>query len=284
MGLHKEVDCIGDRRLSMTRTGDTLKEAFRIHAGEVISLVGGGGKTTLMFALARELMTPGKMVITTTTTRIFPPSSTDSPRLFVSRDAEEIIDFIEKEGPQTGHVTVAHEIDSAPGKLCGIDPELLVRLSELESVVNIIVEADGAAHRSLKAPNRKYEPVIPANSSLVIPVVGIDVLGCEMREEFVFRSDIASRLTGLAMGDIISPSTIATLITHSEGIAWNSPGDARIMDLWGHILTGCCPKGFCNLNFKQTDRAIFWDNVIRRIMADKIPLSPERQLNTACIP
>jgi hypothetical protein len=31
-------------------------------------------------------------------------------------------------------------------------------------------------------------------------------------------------------------------------------------------VKGRCPKGFCNLNFKQTDRAIFWDNVIRRIM------------------
>ena len=50
----------------------------------------------------------------------------------------------------------------------------------------------------------------------------------------------------------------------------------------GQELTGYCSKGFCNLNLKQTDRAIFWDNVIRRIMPDKIPLSSERQVNTAC--
>jgi probable selenium-dependent hydroxylase accessory protein YqeC len=96
-------------------------------------------------------------------------------------------------------------------------------------VATIIVEADGAAHRSLKAPNIDYEPVIPANSSLVIPVIGIDVLGCDMREEYVFRSDIASRLTGLATGDIITPKAIAILITHLEGVAWNSPDNARII-------------------------------------------------------
>ncbi len=33
----------------------TLKEALGIKLGEVVSLVGGGGKTTLMFALAQEL-------------------------------------------------------------------------------------------------------------------------------------------------------------------------------------------------------------------------------------
>ncbi len=213
----------------MPRTEDTCKEAFRINAGEVISLVGGGGKTTLMFAMARELMTPEKVVITTTTTKIFPPSSTDTPCLFLSHDVSEIVGFIEQKGKALGHITLADELLPDSGKLKGLDADLIERLAELESVINIIVEADGASHRSLKAPNRDLEPVIPANSSLTIPVVGIDVLGCEMREEYVFRSDIASGLTGMEMGDIVSPSTIATLITHPLGIAWNSPGDARII-------------------------------------------------------
>ena len=41
---------------------------------------------------------------------------------------------------------------------------------------------------------------------------------------------------------------------------------------WGRPFTACCPKGFCSLNFEQTDRAIFWDNVIRRIIPYKILL------------
>ncbi len=40
---------------------------------ELITLVGAGGKTTLMFALARELLTGHKKIITTTTTKIYPP-------------------------------------------------------------------------------------------------------------------------------------------------------------------------------------------------------------------
>ena len=220
---------MGDRRLSMTRTVDALKDAFDIRSGEIISIVGGGGKTTLMFALARELVTSGKVVVTATTTKIFPPSSTDTPRLFLSHNVKEIVDFIENEGIGFGHVTLAGEAHPATGKLEGIGPELVLALSELKSVVNIIVEADGAAHRSLKAPDPDFEPVIPGNTSLVIPVAGIDALGCELKEEFVFRSKIASKLTGLEMGKIVSQETIATLITHTSGIAWNSPEDARII-------------------------------------------------------
>ena len=56
----------------------SLKEAFGIGPGEIVSLVGGGGKTTLMFALAQELTSGGQSVITTTTTRIFEPSASDT--------------------------------------------------------------------------------------------------------------------------------------------------------------------------------------------------------------
>ena len=40
----------------------------------VIALVGGGGKTTTMYALAREAREAGKTVIVTTTTHILPLS------------------------------------------------------------------------------------------------------------------------------------------------------------------------------------------------------------------
>ena len=67
-------------------TSITLKEAFAIHHGEVISLVGGGGKTTLMFALAQELASVGELVITTTTAKIFEPLPSQTPQLLVEND------------------------------------------------------------------------------------------------------------------------------------------------------------------------------------------------------
>ena len=51
----------------------TLAEAFSIGDKEVISLVGAGGKTTLLYALGRELSTLRTGIILTTTTKIFEP-------------------------------------------------------------------------------------------------------------------------------------------------------------------------------------------------------------------
>ena len=48
-----------------------LSRALRIRPTEVVVLVGGGGKTTLMFRLADELVASGSRVVTTMTTRIF---------------------------------------------------------------------------------------------------------------------------------------------------------------------------------------------------------------------
>jgi len=116
------------------------------------------------------------------------------------------------------------------GKLKGVSPELVTVLADLEQVSYVIVEADGAARKPLKAPNAT-EPVIPQNTSLLIPVVGIEALGRRLTEQNVFRPEIISRLTGLQLGRIISADAVATLMTHPEGMIKGSPAHARIVPL-----------------------------------------------------
>lgn len=204
-----------------------LEEALNIKRGEVISLVGGGGKTTLMFALARELATRGNSVITTTTTKILEPSSTETQLLLVEADEEQMVRVLLRNLDNYKHITLASE-NLPSGKLKGISPELVVKLAGLNKASYIIVEADGAARKSLKVPNAT-EPVIPHNTSLVIPVVGIDAVGCRLTKEDVFRPEIASKLLGLPLGEVISAEAIALLITHPKGIIKGSPAQARII-------------------------------------------------------
>lgn len=205
----------------------TLKEALDIEPGEVVSLVGAGGKTTLMFALAHELAASGSCVITTTTTKILEPLPSQTPFLLLERDKEEMMRLLLQNVDKYSHITLASE-RLASGKLNGIGPELVVKLAELNQVSYIIVEADGAAHKSLKAPN-STEPVIPYNTSLVIPIVGIDAVGCRLTEENVFRPEIVSKLLGLLLGEVVSAESVAFLITHPQGIIKGSPDRARIV-------------------------------------------------------
>ncbi len=213
-----------------------LIEALNIGEGEVISLVGGGGKTTLMFALAQELTSAGKHVVTTTTTRILEsePLLHGSPLLVVEREDHRLIKLVTAGLTQFGHVTVASEKLSDQGRLKGIAPETVDKLAKLSRIPFIIVEADGAARRPLKAPNT-FEPLIPESTTLVIPVVGIDALGSQLCEEQVFRCHIVSRITGLALGEIVSADAIATLITHPDGIAKGTPATARIIPFLNKI-------------------------------------------------
>ncbi|UCH07588.1 MAG: putative selenium-dependent hydroxylase accessory protein YqeC [Deltaproteobacteria bacterium] len=207
----------------------TLREALGIHPKEVISLVGAGGKTTLMFALTRELAQKGKTVITSTTTKIFPPSPSETACFFVSNDEDEIIDFLLKNAGEKGCITIGSELLADSQKLRGVRPFLVSRVIGLNPVEYVIIEADGAAQRPLKAPNPEYEPVIPSSTTLVIPVVGIDALGSQLSEERVFRSEIASRLTGVPLGEVVTAETIARLILHPSGLATGSPAEARII-------------------------------------------------------
>jgi molybdenum cofactor cytidylyltransferase len=207
-----------------------LKEALELNQPEVISLVGAGGKTTLMFSLAQELASEGEFIVTTTTTKILvsEPLLHNSPCLIVEKKEEKPAELVWQNLERYKHVTLVSEKLPAQGKLQGICPELVDELAKSGRISYVIVEADGAAHRSLKAPN-PTEPVIPRSTTLVIPVVGIDAFGCRLDEEKVFRPHLVSQLVGLSLGGIITADVITTLVTHPEGLAKGSPAKARII-------------------------------------------------------
>lgn len=204
-----------------------IKQAFDIHTGEVISLVGGGGKTALMFAIAREMVLDENRVITTTTTKIFEPLPSQTQKLLVEKNEVKLLKLLLQQIDNYTHITLASE-KLGSGKLNGINPELVTKLAGIEKISCIIIEADGAAHKSLKAPNAT-EPVMPDNTSLVIPVVGVDALGCRLTKEEVFRPEIAAELLGVPIGEVMTAELIARLITHPRGITKGSPEGARII-------------------------------------------------------
>ena len=191
----------------------TLTDAFSIGEREVISLAGAGGKTSLMFALGNELSAERKGTLLTTTTKIREPASSPNFALFLSEEISEIKKWVLKNLAQYPYLVVARKkLDD--GKLQGILPEWSEELLSLPEVSSIIVEADGAAGRSLKAP-REGEPVLPENTTLLIPVVGIDVLGRPLDEQYVFRSEIAARILNAPMGTTVTEDMIARLLAET---------------------------------------------------------------------
>ena len=203
----------------------SLREGLELSTGGVVCLVGAGGKTSLMFRLARELSAGGDSVLTTTTTKIQMPAPAESEEVVISAAADAIIRRARQFRTTNFHFTAVAEKLNSQHKLKGYAPEFIDDLWKRRLFHWILVEADGAAGRSLKAP-AVHEPVIPSCTQWVIGLVGLDAAGKTLDEHWVFRPDIFAHLTGLAEGRTVSPAAIATSLTHAGGIFKGSPGAA----------------------------------------------------------
>lgn len=204
----------------------TLVRAFSIGKKEMISLVGAGGKTTLLYALGRELSALRSGVILTTTTKILEPEPSPFFRLFLSPELSEIKKWVAEQAHRHECLLLARK-RLPEGKLEGIPPEWAEEIFSMNGVSVIINEADGAAGRPLKAP-RDGEPVIPKNTTLLVPLIGIDGMGSPLDEKRVFRSVIASRLLALPIGSTVTEEAIVRLVMESVK---SGPAGARIVPL-----------------------------------------------------
>jgi probable selenium-dependent hydroxylase accessory protein YqeC len=204
-----------------------LSEALGLQTREMVSLVGAGGKTTLMFRLARELVQMDKRVVTTTTTKIMEPTLKETGSLLIDPDEGRIKDFVGRSLHRYRHVTVARErLESK--KLKGISPTLVDELWDLKEIDTVIIEADGAAGRPVKAP-REREPVIPSKTTLVVAILGVDGMGMELNEKNVFQPERISKMTGIPMGERITDESMALLMVHPEGIFKGAPSSSRVV-------------------------------------------------------
>ena len=170
---------------------------------ELVSLVGGGGKTTIMLALGTVL--PG--AILTTTTKV---GADQVPDGFVS-------------------------LGTRDGKLLGITPAaadaLFARVSG-----HVVVEADGSRMHRVKAP-APHEPVIPSRTTFVIAVMGADAID-RVIEDVAHRPNRLAAVVGCGPYDRLTPARAATLLTSDRGMRKGVPAGAR----YAVVLTRIAPE------------------------------------------
>lgn len=193
-----------------------LLEAFRLPECHYVHLMGGGGKTSLMFALAGALAEQGRSVLTTTTTRIGEPTSAESDRIVLGADALALIERLRGEFATRRHVTVAASRLEGERKLRGLPVTALDALAEARVADHLLVEADGTAGRSLKA-HLEHEPVLSPRADLVIAVVGVDCLGVPMDDRHVHRAALLRERLGRPPGAVVTPEDVAGILFHPDG-------------------------------------------------------------------
>ena len=189
-----------------------LVEAFDLVTNRYIFLIGGGGKTTLMFRLAHFLADKRYRVLTTTSTKIMRPAPSESSRVIVEETIPTLLQRISE--PSCLHTTIAKS--PLGSKLSGFSADELDTIRKARSTDYLIVEADGAAGHSLKA-HREYEPVVSPQADLVVVVIGVDCVGEPLSETTVHRAARFSKLLSLAPQTPITCRDVVRIIFHPEG-------------------------------------------------------------------
>jgi len=202
-----------------------LAEALGLGSREHIALVGAGGKTTLMFTLAKELVRKGNTVLTGTTTKVWQEQAENSAQVIITESDSRWKDILHGTSASSGFAFIARQA-LASGKLDGIAPELADDLYNELSVDYLLMECDGASGKAIKAP-AEHEPVVPRSATMVAAVVGGDVLGKPCTGETVFRLEKFMQVTGAQANEILTANLIARLATHKTGLFKGCPESAK---------------------------------------------------------
>lgn len=168
-----------------------------------ICLVGGGGKTTVMYELAAMWAACGRRVLVLTSTHILHPADGS-----FAADAAAVHSLW-----QQGRYAVIGTPELATGKLTA-PPQFLYEELKLQADV-ILCEADGSKHHPCKAP-AAHEPVLLPDSDIVLAVAGTDALGRPLAQ-VCQRPQLAAELLNCSLDSVIDEQMLAALLLSEQG-------------------------------------------------------------------
>jgi molybdenum cofactor cytidylyltransferase len=202
-------------------------------APDVVSVVGGGGKSSLVFRLAHEIAARGQRSLITTTTRISARQVESAPAIV--RAGGDVPPWSELAAAIEAHgfcLLVGNET-LLNGKQAGVSPAMVDCLAAEAARLRlgaILVEADGSRTLPVKAP-AEHEPVIPQCTTLLIPMLGLDAIGAPIDEEHMHRPERIRHALGLPLDGMLrlTPEMAAQLLIHPIGGAKGRPVMARLL-------------------------------------------------------
>lgn len=172
-----------------------------------ICLVGGGGKTTVMYELAAMWAACGRRVLVLTSTHILHPADGS-----FAADAAAVHSLW-----QQGRYAVIGTPELATGKLMEPPQSLYEELRTQADV--ILCEADGSKHHPCKAP-AAHEPVLLPESDIVLAVAGTDALGNSL-QQVCQRPQLAAELLKCSLDSVIDEQMLAALLLSEQGARKN---------------------------------------------------------------
>lgn len=187
--------------------------ALGIERGELVSLVGGGGKTTSLFALGEQLH--GATVLTTTT-KMGAEQCGDLQVLLAPTDED-----VKRVLADAGRVLVWQDADGR--RAFGVEPTDCDRWFDTPAD-NVVVEADGSRKRPFKAP-ADYEPVVPSATTLLVACIGVGAFGRPIAES-CHRPELVAGLAACSVDDVLTPARAGVVLRSRHGSQKGRPAHA----------------------------------------------------------
>lgn len=191
-----------------------ITEIFNINKGDVVSIVGSGGKTTLLFQLAKELKEEYRVLVSTST-KIHKP--TDGYYDYLYTNLKSYID--DKPSKANGITVISKDINAEKNKLIGIsDEDLNILISDFDI---ILLEADGARELPLKGW-KSHEPPVLKKTNKTIGIIPVNIINKRASRQFIYGFNEFNILTDKS--EYINFEAIGKICSNKGGLFKNSKG------------------------------------------------------------
>jgi molybdenum cofactor cytidylyltransferase len=185
---------------------------------DLIAFVGAGGKSTLLLSLGHELAVAGRRVVLTTTTKM---GADQIPEWAVPVHETAAVAPVIAAGTTPFLVGVIN-----PSKIVGVEPAIVDAVFDGTNADYVLVEADGARGRRVKAP-APQEPVIPNRTTLVVVVASLHAVGGRI-SDVAHRPERVAALLRRGLDHVLEPEDVADVLRDPDGGLARIPDRARV--------------------------------------------------------
>lgn len=206
---------------------------------QIITFIGGGGKTSLMNTLGKEFASHGYPTLLTTTTHIMKPDFLSDESYIENEDLGQLANIftnLKKNTLPLAALGIPEKVVNSNIKWRSPSSDFCEKIAEFSKkfstknpykFLKILCEGDGSKRLPIKLP-KDGEPVFFPKTDTVIGVLGLSCLGKPIKET-LFRYELLPNLTSLdnyfikslQSADIVTTDFLYRLCLSEKGLRKN---------------------------------------------------------------
>lgn len=206
---------------------------------QIITFIGGGGKTSLMNTLGKEFASHGYPTLLTTTTHIMKPDFLSDESYIENEDLGQLANIftnLKKNTLPLAALGIPEKVVNSNVKWRSPSSDFCKKIAEFSKkfstknpykFLKILCEGDGSKRLPIKLP-KDGEPVFFPKTDTVISVIGLSCLGKPIKET-LFRYELLPNLTSLdnyfikslQSADIVTTDFLYRLCLSEKGLRKN---------------------------------------------------------------